>query len=448
MEASALRQSAALPALAGRSPLLRLQSDERLIALTRRGHHGAFEALVQRYQPRLLAFCRRLVGSPQDAEDVLQEVFAAAHAAILADDRPISVRPWLYRIARNRAVNHLRRRLPAADGVDSMDVHAHENGTSTLERIQQREELRAIIADVHELPKTQRTALVLREIDDLAYGDIAQAMGKSLPSVKSLLIRARMSLAESSAGRAALAPLGLLALLRKLIPAKLGGGSSAGGTAGAVAASAGSAGSAGGVAGAAATGLGGALGAKAAVGVATAALITAGAMSVDEANLHRPDATARAGGTGISVITGAEDGFGFPAASPSAGPKVAADTARGAGSTAGAGPGRSPGSADGQRPVKPAQPAAPPGLLGGHQQHRPVVGGRHLGQASSAAGGLVPPLATPNKPAVASEGHGVSPKPPKIRVLPPSASPRAVIPRATRERTHSGPLDGLPSPLG
>ena len=88
-----------------------------------------------------------------------------------------------------------------------MDVHPHENGTSTLERVQQREELQAIVADVRELPKTQRTALVLRQIDDLSYTDIAQTMGKSLPSVKSLLIRARMSLAESSAGRAALAPL-------------------------------------------------------------------------------------------------------------------------------------------------------------------------------------------------------------------------------------------------
>ena len=79
MEASALRQSPALPALAGRSPLLRLQSDERLIALTRRGHHGAFEALVQRYQARLLAFCRHMLGSQEDAEDVLQEVFTAVY---------------------------------------------------------------------------------------------------------------------------------------------------------------------------------------------------------------------------------------------------------------------------------------------------------------------------------------------------------------------------------
>ena len=67
----------------GASPLLRLQSDEKLVALVRRGHHGAFEALVQRYQPRLLAFCRHMLGSQEDAEDVLQEVFAASYNALL-----------------------------------------------------------------------------------------------------------------------------------------------------------------------------------------------------------------------------------------------------------------------------------------------------------------------------------------------------------------------------
>ena len=85
------------------------------------GNHGAFEALVSRYQSRLLAFCRHMLGSREDAEDVLQEVFAAAYNAMLADDRPINVRPWLYRIARNRSLNHLRRRRPI--GVDSMDIH-------------------------------------------------------------------------------------------------------------------------------------------------------------------------------------------------------------------------------------------------------------------------------------------------------------------------------------
>src|SRR3954464_5098643 len=156
MEASALRQSAALPALAGRSPLLRLQSDERLIALTRRGHHGAFEALVQRYQPRLLAFCRHMLGSQEDAEDVLQEVFTAAFNAIGADDRAINARPWLYRIARNRSLNHLRR--ATAIGADSTDAHLADGGETTAEKVHKREEFRLLMADVQDLPETQRTA--------------------------------------------------------------------------------------------------------------------------------------------------------------------------------------------------------------------------------------------------------------------------------------------------
>ena len=199
MEASALRHPSALPALAGRSPLLRLQSDERLIALTRRGHQGAFEALVQRYQPRLLAFCRHMLGSKEDAEDVLQEVFTAAFNAILADDRPINARPWLYRIARNRSLNHLRRPRPA--GQDSMDVFERDGGSSTADTVHRREEFRQIVTDVGELPETQRTALLLREIDALSYDQIAEAMDTTVPSVKSLLVRARVSLAEAAEAR-------------------------------------------------------------------------------------------------------------------------------------------------------------------------------------------------------------------------------------------------------
>ncbi|HEY6396681.1 MAG TPA: hypothetical protein VIX82_04405, partial [Solirubrobacteraceae bacterium] len=68
MEASALRYSGGI-GLQGRSPLLRLQSDERLISMVRRGSPAAFEVLVARYQGRLLAFCRHLLGSREDAED-------------------------------------------------------------------------------------------------------------------------------------------------------------------------------------------------------------------------------------------------------------------------------------------------------------------------------------------------------------------------------------------
>jgi RNA polymerase sigma factor (sigma-70 family) len=198
MEVSALRYSGGM-GLHGRSPLHRLQSDERLIALTRRGNAAAFEVLVSRYQPRLLAFCRHLLGSREDAEDVLQEVMAAAFNAILADDRPINVRPWLYRIARNRSLNHLRR--IQAIGVDSMDIHLSDNGATTADKVHDREQFRLMVGDIHDLPETQRTALVLREMDALSYDQIAEAMETTVPGVKSLLVRARISLAEAAEAR-------------------------------------------------------------------------------------------------------------------------------------------------------------------------------------------------------------------------------------------------------
>ncbi len=198
VEVSALKH-AGMPGLHGSSPLLRLQSDERLVALIRRGNHGAFEALVSRYQSRLLAFCRHMLGSQEDAEDVLQEVFAAAFNAMLADDRPINVRPWLYRIARNRSLNHLRKQQPI--GVDSMDVHYSEGGLTTADKVHKREDFRLLLEDVQGLPETQRTALLLREIDALSYDQIAEAMDTTVPSVKSLLVRARVSLAEAAEAR-------------------------------------------------------------------------------------------------------------------------------------------------------------------------------------------------------------------------------------------------------
>jgi RNA polymerase sigma factor (sigma-70 family) len=341
MEVSALPHPSSISGLRGPSALLRLQSDERLIALTRRGHHAAFEVLCSRYQSRLLSFCRHMLGSKEDAEDVLQEVFAAAFNAVLADDRPINVRPWLYRIARNRSLNHLRR--ATATGVDSMDVHFAENGISTSDKVLRRESFRELIADVHQLPETQRTALLLREIDAMSYDQIAQAMETTVPSVKSLLVRARISLAEAAEARklsceevrfelgevaegitklsqparrhvrgcercasfkkqlrtnnhalAAILPVAPLLMMKKMVLAKLGltasaggahvaGGAGAGATVGAGATAGAGAGAAGGgsLAGGMMTAGAGALATKAAAGLAAAALVTAGAVATD-----------------------------------------------------------------------------------------------------------------------------------------------------------------------
>ena len=350
MEVSALKTTLPATALRGPSPLLRLQSDERLIALTRRGQHAAFETLFSRYHSRLLAFCRHMLGSREDAEDVLQEVFAAAFNAVLADERAINVRPWLYRIARNRSLNHLRR--ASAIGVDSMDVHFADHGLSTGDQVMRRESFRQLMGDVQQLPETQRTALLLREIDALSYDQIALAMETTVPSVKSLLVRARISLAEASEARklscddvrcelgevaeglvkitpparrhlrdcercrnfrkhlkdnnhalAAILPITPLLLLKRFVLAKFGASAGAGHVAGAggatatagVAAGAGAAGgtsAAGGIITAGA----GAIATKAAATLAAAALVTAGAVAADHtarpAHHHKPAASA------------------------------------------------------------------------------------------------------------------------------------------------------------
>jgi RNA polymerase sigma factor (sigma-70 family) len=339
MEASALSHPSRITGLRGPSALLRLQSDERLIALTRRGQHAAFEVLCTRYQSRLLSFCRHMLASREDAEDVLQEVFAAAFNAVLADERDINVRPWLYRIARNRSLNHLRR--ASAIGVDSMDVHYAEQGISTGDKVMRRESFRELIDDVHQLPETQRTALLLREIDALSYEQIAHAMETTIPSVKSLLVRARISLAEAAEARnlscddvrlelgtvaeglgklstparrhvrgcercasfkkqlkdnnhalALILPVAPLLIAKKLLFAKLGSTASAGGahvaggagaTVGATAAAGAAATGGGGMAGGLVTAGAGALATKAVAGLAAAAIVTAGAVAADNA---------------------------------------------------------------------------------------------------------------------------------------------------------------------
>jgi RNA polymerase sigma factor (sigma-70 family) len=348
MEVSALSHPSSITGLRGPSALLRLQSDERLIALTRRGQHAAFEVLCARYQSRLLSFCRHMLASREDAEDVLQEVFAAAFNAVLADQRDINVRPWLYRIARNRSLNHLRR--ASAIGVDSMDIHFADGGISTGDKVLRRESFRELIADVHQLPETQRTALLLREIDALSYEQIALAMDTTVPSVKSLLVRARISLAEAAEARklsceevrlelggvaeglaklstparrhvrgcercsffrkqlkennralALVMPVGPLLLLKKLLLAKLGSASAggahvAGGAGAAATAGAGAAAGAGGsVAGSIVTAGAGAIATKAVAGLAAAAIVTAGVAAADHGAVHHhPHATASA----------------------------------------------------------------------------------------------------------------------------------------------------------
>ena len=159
-------------------PILR-RSDEQLVSQLRLGDERAFEAVVGRYRAPLLAFCRSMMGSREDAEDALQEVFTSAHRALRADDRPVALRPWLYRIARNRCLNQMRRRRPV--GMDSMDDFVRVGGEAE-EAVERRESFRELVEDLRALPERQRAAIVMREVGGLGWGWWRPAPRRSPPS--------------------------------------------------------------------------------------------------------------------------------------------------------------------------------------------------------------------------------------------------------------------------
>jgi RNA polymerase sigma factor (sigma-70 family) len=314
-------------------PLLRLRSDEQLVRLFRDGNDEAFRVIHDRYRARLLAYARQmLTGSRLDAEDALQEVFVRAYAALRADDREISLRAWLYRVAHNRCIDELRR--PAPPPPETFEL-MRPPACDPIAETETRESLRRLVADVRRLPEQQRSALLMREMVGLPYRDLAAALDVTVPAVKSLLVRARIGLAQAAEARdtacvqireelaaaqergvrtsglarrhlhdcadcrayrgelraaparfAALVPaLGPGALLAKLLG--IGGGSAAGGAgasaagggaAAGVAGSAAGGGAAAGVAGSAVVG-GSAAGGGAAAGVAGSAVVGGGALS-------------------------------------------------------------------------------------------------------------------------------------------------------------------------
>jgi hypothetical protein len=233
-----------------------------------------------------------------------------------------------------------------------MDIFERDHGATTAETVHRREEFRHIVADVQELPETQRTALLLREIDALSYDQIAEAMDTTVPSVKSLLVRARVGLAEAAEARlltceevrlelgqvaeglaktsapvrrhlkscercrifrtqlrhtskalAAVFPIGALAIVKKLGLAKLtfgggaaagsaaaGGGGVAAGGAGLAAGGAATAASSAAAGGAISAGIG-AVASKAAAGMAAAVIVTAGAVEVKQVAKSDPAPT-------------------------------------------------------------------------------------------------------------------------------------------------------------
>src|SRR5579884_3697642 len=197
MEASAVPRAA--PAGVSGSTTLRLLglvSDVQLVTLLRQGHTAAFDALYDRHHAPILSFCRHLLGDPQEAEDAVQQTFLAAYHDLITSDKPIHLRAWLFTIARNRcfSIIRARREHPSADLGETLTE-------GLAMQVQQRQDLRDLIADIQRLPHDQRAALVLAELDALSHEQIGEVLGVPKGKVKALVFQAREALAASRDAR-------------------------------------------------------------------------------------------------------------------------------------------------------------------------------------------------------------------------------------------------------
>lgn len=173
--------------------------DLALVRRVQKGDKAAFDALVLKYQHKVLKLVQRYVRDHSEAEDVVQDAFIKAYRALPAFRGDSAFYTWLYRIAINTAKNALvsAGRRPMSVDLDSQDAAGAEfqarlKDTDTPERLLLTEEIRSTVnRAIDTLPDDLRTAIVLREIEGLSYEDIARTMDCPVGTVRSRIFRAR-----------------------------------------------------------------------------------------------------------------------------------------------------------------------------------------------------------------------------------------------------------------
>jgi RNA polymerase sigma-70 factor (ECF subfamily) len=172
-------------------------SDRELVAIAVEGFDGSFEQLVRRYQRPIAAYVYRMVGNYESALDLTQEIFINVYNSLSRYRSEFKFSTWIYKIAHNAAVDHLRRSstreqsLVAGTESDSYDLPI-ESANPTPEQESERKERRGEIESVvRTLPANYRELIILRHSQDLSYEEIVEVTGLPLGTVKNRLFRAR-----------------------------------------------------------------------------------------------------------------------------------------------------------------------------------------------------------------------------------------------------------------
>lgn len=172
-------------------------ADAELVREAIRGGEGSFEELVRRYQRPIVGYVYRMLGDYESALDVSQEVFIKVHNSLARFDSGFKFSTWIYRIAHNAAIDHMRRNsantfsleTENADGAYELQVECQKPSPEKLRELSEwRTEIEAVIA---ELPVAYRELIILRHGRDLSYDEIAEVTELPLGTVKNRLFRAR-----------------------------------------------------------------------------------------------------------------------------------------------------------------------------------------------------------------------------------------------------------------
>src|SRR3954453_15225682 len=178
-------------------------TDDHLVEAARAGSDAAFEVLFRRYRDRIVAYARGIVFDHARAEDIVQDVFVSALRSLRSGDREITFKPWIYEIAKNASIDHLRRARRASEvSIDSDDFSPVDEGRlsagvrSTDAACSAREDMDTLRMAFNDLPEAQREVLVSRELEGLSYEKISSRTGLTRSAVESMLFRARRSLKD------------------------------------------------------------------------------------------------------------------------------------------------------------------------------------------------------------------------------------------------------------
>ncbi len=182
--------------------------EARFIAALKARDERAFNALVARFQDRVYNLIRRLLGNPEEARDVTQEVFVSVFEKVDSYRGDSSIATWIYRIATNHAKNRIkylsRRKDRQKESLEAMLVPPTSSRLSASvprpDQVYTRETVsRLVDAALGQLDEEQRIVLVLRDVEGQSYEDIAAITGLQLGTVKSRLHRGRQRLKEALA---------------------------------------------------------------------------------------------------------------------------------------------------------------------------------------------------------------------------------------------------------